>query len=257
MSQKNKERVHLIYGILLSVLLAALGIALIVSCIAIYKSGDSPFTRESISSQFAKIAAPTYICLAAVIGGIALSLALPLEDKKLRPMPMDRVGKLRAKLLIRGGTCNEADKLARKILIARVLCCALCALSALPVIIYLANPDNFTADINGSVIALVKVLLPCAVFAFAVGTTFSYLVKALLAKEETLLKEALASSDASAVLKPDENIVRAKGMRVIDIVRITVFAVAAVFIILGITNGGMSDVLEKAIKICTECIGLG
>jgi hypothetical protein len=29
------------------------------------------------------------------------------------------------------------------------------------------------------------------------------------------------------------------------------------FIVLGIVNGGMADVLNKAIKICTECIGLG
>ena len=28
-------------------------------------------------------------------------------------------------------------------------------------------------------------------------------------------------------------------------------------ILLGILNGGMADVLGKAIRICTECIGLG
>jgi hypothetical protein len=33
--------------------------------------------------------------------------------------------------------------------------------------------------------------------------------------------------------------------------------VAVVFIIVGAFNGGMGDVLAKAIKICTECIGLG
>lgn len=32
---------------------------------------------------------------------------------------------------------------------------------------------------------------------------------------------------------------------------------AVIFIILGIANGGMRDVLFKAINICTECIGLG
>ena len=40
-------------------------------------------------------------------------------------------------------------------------------------------------------------------------------------------------------------------------VRTIVLAVAAVFVVIGIFNGSMSDVLIKATKICTECIGLG
>ncbi|MCR5343420.1 MAG: thioredoxin [Butyrivibrio sp.] len=40
-------------------------------------------------------------------------------------------------------------------------------------------------------------------------------------------------------------------------VRLTVLALAIIFIIIGIFNGSMSDVLIKASKICTECIGLG
>ena len=40
-------------------------------------------------------------------------------------------------------------------------------------------------------------------------------------------------------------------------VRIALYALAVVMIVLGINNGGMRDVLIKAINICTECIGLG
>ena len=40
-------------------------------------------------------------------------------------------------------------------------------------------------------------------------------------------------------------------------VRICLYCIAAVLIVLGIRNGGMRDVLIKAINICTECIGLG
>ena len=40
-------------------------------------------------------------------------------------------------------------------------------------------------------------------------------------------------------------------------VRLAVLVLAIVFIIVGIFNGSMSDVLIKASKICTECIGLG
>lgn len=40
-------------------------------------------------------------------------------------------------------------------------------------------------------------------------------------------------------------------------VRLAVLILAIVFIIVGIFNGSMGDVLIKASKICTECIGLG
>ena len=39
--------------------------------------------------------------------------------------------------------------------------------------------------------------------------------------------------------------------------RLILFALTAVFLALGVLNGGMRDVLAKAINICTECIGLG
>jgi len=41
------------------------------------------------------------------------------------------------------------------------------------------------------------------------------------------------------------------------VIRIVILAAAIILIVLGIMNGGMRDVLIKAIYICTECIGLG
>lgn len=42
-----------------------------------------------------------------------------------------------------------------------------------------------------------------------------------------------------------------------NILRAALITLAALLILLGITNGGLWDVLVKAINICTECIGLG
>lgn len=41
------------------------------------------------------------------------------------------------------------------------------------------------------------------------------------------------------------------------LLRIVLYAVALFMIVAGILNGGMRDVLVKAVNICTECIGLG
>jgi len=40
-------------------------------------------------------------------------------------------------------------------------------------------------------------------------------------------------------------------------VRIVLLTLAAALIIAGILNGGIRDVLVKAINLCTECVGLG
>ena len=42
-----------------------------------------------------------------------------------------------------------------------------------------------------------------------------------------------------------------------SVLRSALYAAAALFIVLGTFNGGLHDVLVKAINICTECIGLG
>ena len=41
------------------------------------------------------------------------------------------------------------------------------------------------------------------------------------------------------------------------LVRRVMLVFAIVFVVLGIFNGSMKDVLVKAINICSECIGLG
>ena len=41
------------------------------------------------------------------------------------------------------------------------------------------------------------------------------------------------------------------------VARYLIVGAAVALVVLGIFNGGMGDVLAKAVKICTECIGLG
>ena len=56
---------------------------------------------------------------------------------------------------------------------------------------------------------------------------------------------------------PAESSVDGRKTLALNCARIAIIALAVVFIILGVNNGGMEDVVQKAVKICTECIGLG
>ncbi len=51
--------------------------------------------------------------------------------------------------------------------------------------------------------------------------------------------------------------IRQRRLLSLTLLRISIFAVAILLIVLGVANGGMKDVWEKAIRICSECIGLG
>ncbi len=46
-------------------------------------------------------------------------------------------------------------------------------------------------------------------------------------------------------------------MKKILFIKMVVFGVAAVFIAIGISQNGHIDVMNKAIRICFECIGIG
>ena len=43
----------------------------------------------------------------------------------------------------------------------------------------------------------------------------------------------------------------------INIIRIILLLIAVTFIIIGLVQGGYMDVMNKAIRICFECIGIG
>ena len=48
-----------------------------------------------------------------------------------------------------------------------------------------------------------------------------------------------------------------EGTRAVSVTRAAVLALAVAFIVMGILNGGLEDVLTKANAICMECVGLG
>ncbi len=331
MSQATIRRIHLICGIVISVLLVAVGICFIASCIAIYHSGDRPFSRESVSAYFSNIAIPVYTCIAAVIGGGILQWVLPLEPKAVREgvPPTRALERLTARL--DRSACPEdtlrAISLQRKLrLLCRATVAALCIACAIPVAIYLFTPGNFGRDTMNADVFSAMLFTVCF---FADGALFciagSILEGISIRRETALVKQAI---DAGAVKKPAPEdgdwknwgrmltrvltvlvsilaitvflVILLRTNRFISaqtvaeltiaailaslavalgltlyfvfvwkkpnisgariglwIARIAIAAVAVIFLIVGIINGGMADVFAKAVRICTECIGLG
>ena len=262
MNEKTKRMIHTVYGAVSSLLIVLVGVCLAVSCVTIYKSGASPFTRVSIAEQFSKIAVPVWICVTAVIGGIVLMLALPTEGGKLRGC-VDRKKTL-AKLRDRIDFSVCAPVVKRRLKQERIIRIGLriegtllSLAAAMPALGYLLNFKHFTVEnLNGDVLAGVLSVVPFVIVATGCGFMTVLLDAESVNFELSFVKKVIAAGAVRKTVGDPESTVADRG-RALLIARVVVIAVALIFIAVGIFNGGMRDVLGKAIKICTECIGLG
>ncbi len=272
---KTKRIIHIVFDISLSLMLVATGIAFAVSCYAIYTSAETQmFTYESIGAAFDKIDVLVYITLAFVVVGAGLSLLLPLDKEEPRAGKNPRATCLRLQRLADLSLAPEEDRVSicKERKVRRGLCIAFIVLAVLEAglpLIYLLNTKHFPAlpgaynsEVLHGMLVYLAMLLPIAVYTIVAF----FFVRRSYRRETEALKNALkagAKADPAAKVdesRPMEKIQRffCDHARSIGIGTRAMLLVCAVgFIIAGVVNGGMRDVLVKAVNICAECIGLG
>ena len=127
---------------------------------------------------------------------------------------------------------------------------AACAAWAL---FYLCNRENFTSwDLETVMGALLWRVLPPAALAFAAALLEGWLEEKSLGREIAALRAVPRARERRIAPMPARKETRARAA-----LRLVLMGAAAALIVLGVRNGGLRDVLVKAINICTECIGLG
>ena len=127
----------------------------------------------------------------------------------------------------------------------RILLCVLALLACAPGAFFLLrySAPNGTED---ALIALLFRVLPWAALSVALLLVSDAREESALENENRLLLQ----------LKKGE--ARALPSRAVPwYAYALIYLLAALLIALGVGNGGLRDVLVKAINICTECIGLG
>lgn len=290
---KHRKTIHTIYGIILSALVLATAIVTVVMCVDIYNSGPSPFTRQSVYEHFMSASALIYVLVAFIVGGGVLNLVLPLEKKRLKGTVDERLvlSKLFGKLT--GVSAEGAQKIEKQRLIRfimLVISFVLTVGASVAAIVYLAVSFDVTdKGINSDVIAGTLNLLRIFAAPLIYLIVTAFVCKSSIKKELEIVKNELkAPKTGEGVVDFSENeaegnqAAKAEGKGTFTklscdldktvrnakkpkawhgYLRIGVASLLAcaaiVFIIVGIANGGMGDVLTKAINICTECIGMG
>lgn len=246
------KRTHRIYGILLSIFTVITGILLILACIGIYHQGDHPFTPETVTTAFATIAVPVYICIALILGGFILDGFFPNEKAKNQAEKNDVL--ILEKLYEKHGQLQNpaicAEQRCRRILTLSfwglfVICTAL-------FLVYSLNPGNFdSVDITGSVVKAVYLMIPCTALPFAYSIIVFYLRRRSVRREIAIVKQTVAEGNFETTPAKKAPAFSVKGLRW------ALLGVAVFLFVFGLFTGGTQDVLTKAVNICTECVGLG
>ena len=253
MNEKKLRLIHTVCGCVISAALIVAAVCLIVSAYTIYNLGDSPYTPESIGAEYDKIAVPLWIAIFAVIAGIVLNIALPMPKSKAKAIkdPFIKLRILQKKL---SDDCNHTgiarERQIRKI--ARIVCTLLCAVAFIPAIAVLCDYDSFTVDnLTPALLRVVGVLALGAIISSVLLFVLSVIERKSAVREIEQTKLAISSAEKSdkKAIKNSENNVK--------ITRLVLVGIACALIVIGLTQDGFYDVLQKAIRICTECIGLG
>ncbi len=264
---EKKYRLRFYYSIFLGVFTAVVGILFLAEAAELYYSGVEAlgatrgmYSREAVGARLLEMLTPLILWLVAILFGVAVYAVFPA--------PPVKKGRLDAIVLCRrleGRVSAEKDPAAfqklRRMqtarLIVRVFSAVFCLTAAAMCIVYLADTAHFTSleALNRDVLHMVAGVLPW------VGAAFVVLIgeavfEGIFAKK---MLSALRPLVGGASVKRKGTAAVCENRYVVFGVRIALFALAAVFIVLGALpqNGGANSVFIKAINICTECIGLG
>ena len=271
MTREKEMRLHSIFNIILTVFIILTGLCLMAGCLRIYfnvtfEGGlpvfypDQPYSREIVAETFSYIAIPVYATIALAVIGIVWVFISPVKTKKEK---MNKDNENLAKRLCRKKNVagyENSDKavapiynIKRKRTAHKWVLAAVWTVFTVLFLAYGAASVNYTDNINASVLNAFLVLLSCIAIPFVYSVCFIRIMEKSFVKEVELLKK-LPDAREDEIGKE----IPKKENKVLFAVRIAVIAVAAVILLCaGIYLGGYSDVLTKAVNICTECIGLG
>lgn len=255
MTQNTKIWVRRIYYALVTAALVAVAILLMVQCVAIYRSGDHPFTRESIAAHFAPIAIPVYGCIGLVAVGFALSPLLPAAPDSAPDRDAVTLRRLQIKTDLSACPADltrQVRKARRARNLHHYVTLILLAIGTAVFLWYALDVERFSLqDATGSMVKAMWVLLPCVGVPALYGIFTAYFCRHSVKSEIALLRTAPKEA-VSPAPKAEP-----KSEKWVFILQAAVVAVAIGLTVYGLLYNGAADVLWKAVNICQECIGLG
>ncbi len=252
--------VEKVIAIATTVLVILLGIAFIICTAHLYfTGGEDPYSRERVGGYLLTLMPLSIITVGHVIAGIVIKIIRARNDDeptaRTQSELLESFGSRYAPDAFGGETGVIIAKERNNRKIFKFIAYALSALIFVFVLVYFCFLAEFTVDnLNADVVAAFVVTLPLCAIAVGIHVPRIYLAESSCKRELEAMKSYIKENGAPATVNKDKPTAKLDYMIV---VKAAVVCIAVTFIILGVVNGGMKDVLAKAVKICTECIGLG
>ena len=259
------------FSIFLSIALIFTGICYIVgACHLFFTGGSTPYTRERVGEYLIWLAIPSVITVFSIIFSIVYGYIYSEDEKKEKTLiPAFYILKLQLKnTRARFDFENAPDDLKALFktqknnrLIALVFALFSCIASLAVAAFILTDFDRFTvATLNADVVSAVSLILLLVGISFILWCVYTVVDHKAAEIELKAMKDAAQKNHelmkkAEAQDAEEDKLFSQKETTLV--LRIFILIIAICLIGFGIANGGMTDVLAKAVKICTECIGLG
>ena len=272
MTEKVKRNIRKYFGLFTSIWTGIVAIALIIQVWRVYGLQDRSFTIERIATHFNEIAALVYIWLAAVIVSGVLAYVIPAPQEKIIPYVELRYTLVRLEKRL-GNTSAQRVQQSAKRTVAYWVCGVVALISSVVALVYMLAeyPMLATKGFLAQHEETERVLraLVWVVAGLGVSIAVAYYKDATYIKEIALAKEEIAENAKKGVkvVQPQEKTTFGGVLQKVFSftgnkwfvfgLRVAVAVLAVAFIFIGTDNGGMKAVLEKAINICTQCIGIG
>ena len=276
-ANEKQTIIRRIYAWVLSFWSILVGVLFVVQVWRIFSLGAKSFTTDTIAKYFSQISVFVWLWIALVVGSIVLNTLSPNEKEKLTAViePKYTLLKLRRRLPATTGM-NPLKKQSLSRVVVWSVCACTCLACFIVALVYMlgdytprATSGFFSAheEAERFVRALPWVLASLLVWiASASFDKYSILKETKLVKEQIAqnakqgIKGELAEEKPTFIQKLYAKLPFIKSKWFLRGVRIFVAVLGLGLIVYDIAfldGGGMADMLEKAVNICTQCIGLG
>ena len=270
-SPKTCKTVRLIYGWVFTALTIVLAALFIWQVLDIYLGGKAAglvnvYSYDDVVSRIKTyIAVPFWIWIAAIVAGLILWEVFPVKEK-LTPITDARyvLYRLSKRIPAEVGedlkdSAGYVKKQQKTLKIIHMCLLGLAALFVIYMIVYVCIPSTFTETPNATheVLNMAAFVLPVAAVVYAAGCGYVIYLNKSAKQMLPHVKKLTAGVKTPQPVQPNKftQIVTHKYFLLGVRVALACFGVA--FVIVGCFTGSVKEVFDKAIRICTECIGLG
>lgn len=255
----NKKKLLLM---LQSVLCIVLSVMIAAAVIGIYRDGlalkaADPlswiFTPEKVIKAFMPILPLLVLSLVLTCVGLVMGIRDENGDRPVQDTQILR-NLTAARVAVPGIEMKQEQLQQKRLHYGSWVLFALCMV---PVLLYISNGNHFpNGDLEMMFLALAGHVLPWTALGMASLMISSVLQEKSMKREIEAAKEQIRLNQVQG-RRPVVNKTEKKTRGNVRMLRGALLVLALVLIAAGVLNGSAMDVFGKAIKICTECVGLG